>query len=280
MLKRPSEKYLVNTANTKEIVMIDAAGAEIPLLANYCNTVKVSMPRLGIEFLVANMIVSTRECKAAGTAGVVEVAVVVDAAPCASCPFEWALRVTFGKTSYRILDITDGRYKDTYLNYVSESSTVPLASTIATNVVASVTADKACIANGVTAAVKAGGGNEHIIVLTGTDLQPFSAYVAVGLGSATVTTAFNAATLQDDDMKRLFPIGHADYGSAKQFPQDGESYCKYTLQLGLGQTRDLAHSMGHVNVEGNFNFYIKDNTGNRTAVDEKLAAISAYTALV
>lgn len=277
MLKRPARRILINEAIAKEVVLIDAAGAEETTELDYAtDTVQIQMHRFGLDFLPGDIIQSTRVCSASGTARIVTVQVTGFSTDDLNREYI-VVKIKLLSTGYKITDIHSGRHKTKVIEVVGQPGVSLGANAVAAEIAANINSDKELVDEyGISATV-----STDTVTITGNDLQDFQCYVDGG--TATIDNenqVFARATLTDDDMTQLFPIGKGSFGEDPQRPIKGATYCKYYLKVKANnKAQDLAHSQGYIDTYNELELYLQDTTNNRTRVDAKLAAFSSYSKL-
>ena len=244
MLRRLAEKILINSLTDKTVIN-DPASDFVVIQGVQFPKVQVLPP--GTDYC---LVACSREC----TPKIQEVTVDLPASPC-GCIEEWSLIVQYKiKGSFDLKDIRPIRRVYTY---DTPPNHTPTNDEIAAFIASAIAADKDILLEVIYV------DGEESFQLKSKECQNFEVFLVSGMGTVTTENVFVPAVLTDEDMSKLFPIQVGHFASRPNLPICGH-YCKYVLKTS-GITQDLAHSLGYIFYNHDFEFYVNFDDPNYEA---------------
>lgn len=176
------------------------------------------------NFEVADVERCWRTCPAVCVPQETSVEVVIPTAPC-DCPYQWQIEIK-GKPCLGMYRVSETFPTSELYGYNSPDGTTPTDTAVATAIADQINSNP----NSIVTAVATGDD----IVLTEKDCDSdhgscgFSVHVLSGV--ITEVTPHTDAILKPADLRRVFPIGHGDFGTTP-IPVNCGTYCKYYLYV-------------------------------------------------
>ena len=239
MLRRPSERKLVNVIDSNTIV---DSGDNV-IIAGF------TIPKA-----VLDVISKAKKCLVYCAQDCVQKEVTVTVTlPKESCGCieEWAVKII--EPIQGNYDLHDIRPKERVFVYDVPVGTTPTAFLIAADIVAQINATRG--QNNYTVFDNMNGS----FTITSKDgsCRNFDVFLPIGMGTVTVDQEFEPAVLSAEHMSKMFPIGPNSFAARPDLPLCG-SYCKYVIKFS-GWTQDLAHSLGQIAYKHDVELYVRND---------------------
>lgn len=238
MLRRPSERKLVNVIDSNTIV----ESGDYVIIAGF------TIPKTALD-VISNSKKCLIYCNKDCVPKEITVTIALPAESC-GCIEEWAIKIV--EPIQGKYDLHDIRPLERVYVYDVPVGVTPTELMIAADIVAQINADK-------TANYTATDNVDNTFTITSKDgkCRDFNVYFPTGMATQVTDIAFERAVLSAEEMSKMFPIGHNSFASRPDLPLCG-SYCKYVIKFSAW-TQDLAHSLGQLAYQHDVEFYVRND---------------------